>query len=154
MTVYVFDVNDADDANWRKITVKGGMTYVWSRKSTYVQNPPYFASMSHAPSPVTDIEGASILGLFLEIRLAFWVTLGIPVSFLGGIAILVGFLTRIAAAGNILVQLGAIMLVHLPNGLMGQGGYELNLLILTMCVVLAVAGAGRFSLDDRVARRA
>lgn len=75
-------------------------------------------------------------------------------EFLGGIAILVGFLTRIAAAGNILVQLGAIMLVHLPNGLMGQGGYELNLLILTMCVVLAVAGAGRFSLDDRVARRA
>ena len=33
--------------------------------STYVQNPPYFADMSLTPSPVTDIENARILGLFL-----------------------------------------------------------------------------------------
>ena len=72
-------------------------------------------------------------------------------EFLGGIAIIVGFLTRIAAAGNILVQLGAIMLVHLPNGLTGQGGYELNLLLVAMCAVLAITGAGRFSIDDRIA---
>ena len=28
------------DANWRKISIKGGMTYAWDKKSTYVQNPP------------------------------------------------------------------------------------------------------------------
>ena len=33
------------DANWRKISVKGGLTYAWDKKSTYVQNPPYFAGM-------------------------------------------------------------------------------------------------------------
>ena len=34
------------DANWRKISVKGGMTYRLGRpSSTYVQNPPYFVGM-------------------------------------------------------------------------------------------------------------
>ncbi|HYS45810.1 MAG TPA: aconitate hydratase AcnA, partial [Rhizomicrobium sp.] len=28
------------DANWSKIAVKGGLTYGWDKKSTYVQNPP------------------------------------------------------------------------------------------------------------------
>ena len=37
------------DAHWRKITVKGGMTYAWDRKSTYVQNPPYFSGMRQQP---------------------------------------------------------------------------------------------------------
>jgi len=31
-----------------------------------VQNPPYFTGMSLTPSPVTDVDGARILGLFLD----------------------------------------------------------------------------------------
>ena len=54
------------DPEWRKIEVKGGLTYGWDPRSTYVQNPPYFADMSLTPSPVTDVEGARILGLFLD----------------------------------------------------------------------------------------
>ncbi len=54
------------DPEWREIKVKHGLTYDWDTLSTYVQNPPYFAGMAHAPSPVTDIEGARILGLFLD----------------------------------------------------------------------------------------
>ena len=54
------------DPEWRKIAVKGGLTYGWDPRSTYVQNPPYFAEMSLTPSPVTDVEGARILGLFLD----------------------------------------------------------------------------------------
>jgi aconitate hydratase len=41
------------EANWRKISVKGGTTYEWDRKSTYVQNPPYFAGMTRSPQPIT-----------------------------------------------------------------------------------------------------
>ena len=52
------------DPEWREIEVKGGLTYGWDPHSTYVQNPPYFADMSLTPSPVTDIEGARIFGLF------------------------------------------------------------------------------------------
>jgi aconitate hydratase len=54
------------DANWRKISVKGGMTYDWDRKSTYVQNPPYFSGMGRNPRPLEDIIDARVLGLFLD----------------------------------------------------------------------------------------
>ena len=54
------------DPEWQEIEVKGGLTYDWGADSTYVQNPPYFTGMSLTPSPVTDVDGARILGLFLD----------------------------------------------------------------------------------------
>jgi aconitate hydratase len=54
------------DANWRKIKVPKGDTYAWDEKSTYVQNPPYFARMGREPEPVADIVAARVLGLFLD----------------------------------------------------------------------------------------
>ena len=54
------------DTNWRKISVQGALTYPWDRKSTYVQNPPYFSSMARRPEPPSDIIDAGILGLFLD----------------------------------------------------------------------------------------
>jgi aconitate hydratase len=54
------------DANWRKIEVKGGLTYGWDQRSTYVQNPPYFTGMHRAPEAITDIVDARVLGLFLD----------------------------------------------------------------------------------------
>ncbi len=55
------------DANWRKISVKGGMTYDWDKKSTYVQNPPYFVGMGRHPKPLEDIVDARVLALLLEL---------------------------------------------------------------------------------------
>jgi aconitate hydratase len=52
------------DEHWAKIDVTGGETYAWSSASTYVQNPPYFEGLTMEPQPVTDVNGASILGLF------------------------------------------------------------------------------------------
>jgi aconitate hydratase len=54
------------EANWRKISVEGGLTYAWDRRSTYVQNPPYFEHMRPLPEPLTDIVEARVLGLFLD----------------------------------------------------------------------------------------
>ncbi len=54
------------DAQWRKIKVTKGMNYAWDAKSTYVANPPYFDGLSMTPAPVKDVEGARILGLFLD----------------------------------------------------------------------------------------
>ena len=51
------------DANWRKISVKGGLTYDWDDRSTYVQNPPYFEGMKKAPKPLEDIVGARVIAL-------------------------------------------------------------------------------------------
>jgi aconitate hydratase len=54
------------EANWRKIAVKGGVTYAWDPQSTYVQNPPYFVGMDRQPMAPTDILDARVLGLFLD----------------------------------------------------------------------------------------
>src|SRR6201988_3857216 len=43
------------DAAWGKIPVKGSLTYTWADRSTYVQNPPYFAGMAKRPHPIDDI---------------------------------------------------------------------------------------------------
>ena len=54
------------DAQWRKIKVTKGMNYNWDAKSTYVANPPYFDGLTMTPAPVKDVEGARVLGLFLD----------------------------------------------------------------------------------------
>jgi aconitate hydratase len=54
------------DSHWRKIAVKGGLAYAWDKKSTYVQNPPYFVGMTRHPTPLTDIVDARVLALLLD----------------------------------------------------------------------------------------
>jgi aconitate hydratase len=54
----------AGDQHWQAIEVGAGRTYGWDAKSTYVQNPPYFAGMSMTPTPPRDVVEARILGLF------------------------------------------------------------------------------------------
>ncbi|MCE4226380.1 aconitate hydratase AcnA [Methylobacterium sp. C25] len=54
------------DANWKGVEVTKAETFSWNPGSTYVQNPPYFVGMTMEPAPVTDIENARILGLFLD----------------------------------------------------------------------------------------
>ena len=52
------------DEQWQSIGGEGGLTYSWDEASTYVANPPYFDGLTLEPAPVSDIEGAGILGLF------------------------------------------------------------------------------------------
>ena len=54
------------DAQLAQDQVKGGVTYDWGRKSTYVQNPPYFAGMGRHPKPLEDIVDARVLALALD----------------------------------------------------------------------------------------
>ena len=54
------------DTQWGKIAVKGGLTFDWDDRSTYVQNPPYFDGMEKRSRPIEDIVDARILGLFLD----------------------------------------------------------------------------------------
>jgi aconitate hydratase len=54
------------DEHWQGIAVEGGETYAWNSGSTYVQNPPYFEDLEIEPKPVTDIEKARVMALFLD----------------------------------------------------------------------------------------
>jgi putative oxidoreductase len=93
----------------------------------------------------------------------FTQTLGVPLvlallviaaEFLGALGLIVGLLTRVAAFGIGCVMLGAIALVHWPNGFFmnwggnqGGEGFEYHLLALAISVALMISGGGRFSLD-------
>jgi putative oxidoreductase len=76
-------------------------------------------------------------------------------EFLGGLALAVGLLTRVAALGLIIIQVGAICVVTAPRGFRFEkgGGYEYNLALLAMCLALLIMGAGAWSVDHLLARR-
>src|ERR1035437_4925095 len=99
----------------------------------------FFTQMMHIPAPF-----------------AF---LAIAAEFFGGLGLIVGLLTRIAAFGITVNMLMAILTVHLANGFFmywtGQQkgeGFEYHLLVLAMTVALMIRGAGAFSLDRAIAK--
>ena len=48
---------------WNEIPVPEGMLYEWDPKSTYIQEPPFFAGLGPEPGDITDIRGARTLAL-------------------------------------------------------------------------------------------
>ncbi|KAA1158334.1 MULTISPECIES: DoxX family protein [Pseudoalteromonas] len=75
-------------------------------------------------------------------------------EFFGGIALAIGLLTRPAAVVAGFTMLIAIFSVHISNGLfMANNGYEYALTLLVVTVVLAIQGAGSFSLDNVLAKK-
>ncbi|WP_282114813.1 DoxX family protein [Pseudoalteromonas arctica] len=75
-------------------------------------------------------------------------------EFFGGIALAIGLLTRPAAVVAGFTMLIAIFSVHISNGLfMANNGYEYALTLLVITVVLAIQGAGSFSLDNVLAKK-
>lgn len=89
----------------------------------------------------------------------FMASLGIPAwlayvasftEFLGGLLILGGFFTRIAAFALVIDLAVAIWKVHWHNGLTGSSngsGYEFPLAVATLAFALIFFGAGPISLD-------
>lgn len=74
-------------------------------------------------------------------------------EFFGGLALLVGLLVRPAAIILSATMLVAIFTVHFQHGLfMSNNGYEFALALLAMSVSLVISGAGRFSIDQRLAK--
>ena len=77
------------------------------------------------------------------------------IEFVGGLAMLMGFLARPAALGFIVVMLVAIAKVHGRNGFFinfsgtpGKGhGFEFNFVLIAMALSILVAGAGALSID-------
>lgn len=75
------------------------------------------------------------------------------VEFLGGIALVAGFLTRLAALGIAFTMLGAMSFVHIKGGFFLPTGIEYTVALLSASIALILMGPGSFSLDARVARR-
>lgn len=74
-------------------------------------------------------------------------------EFFGGLALVLGLLTRPAAAVTAFTMLIAIFTAHIQNGLfLSNGGYEYALALFAVTVSLAITGAGRLALDNIIAR--
>jgi len=70
-------------------------------------------------------------------------------EFFGGLALILGLLTRPAAIVAAFTMLVAIFSVHIGNGLfLANNGYEYGLSLLAVTVALAIQGAGYFSIDN------
>jgi putative oxidoreductase len=69
-------------------------------------------------------------------------------EFFGGLALIIGLLTRPAALGLTFLSLVAIFSVHIHNGLfMTNNGYEFALALLGGSVAVLIEGAGKLSAD-------
>jgi putative oxidoreductase len=98
---------------------------------------------------------SSTIGSFQQIGIPAWLTvLAIAAEFLGGLGLLVGLLTRIAALGIIVNMVVAILMVHSRvgffmnwNGNQPGEGFEFHLLAIALGLAIVVKGAGAFSVD-------
>ena len=89
--------------------------------------------------------------MHIPVPLAF---LSIAAEFFGGLGLILGFLTRIAAFGIAVNMLVAIAMVHGAfgffmnwSGAQKGEGFEYHLLVLALTAFLMIRGAGAFSVD-------
>jgi len=78
------------------------------------------------------------------------------IEFGGGIALVVGFASRLAGLALFGDMVIAMITVSWANGINSESttpGYELNLALGVLALVVASFGAGRFSVDALLARR-
>lgn len=107
--------------------------------------------------------GLQKFGIFGEMNLAgvtgFFGSIGIPapglmaflvalIEALGGLALILGFGTRIAAILLGIIMLVAIFTVKLSQGLIG--GFELDLALLAGLIALLLMGSGSAALEKQV----
>lgn len=75
------------------------------------------------------------------------------IELFGGVALIVGLFTRIAAFALACDMLGAIILVHAAGGFFLPRGLEFVLMLFAAAVALLFAGPGALSVDGVLANR-
>lgn len=75
-------------------------------------------------------------------------------EFFGGLALVLGLLTRPAALVAAFTMLVAIFSVHINNGLfVADGGYEYALTLMVASIALAIQGGGYLSMDNALSEK-
>lgn len=73
-------------------------------------------------------------------------------EFFGGIALILGLLTPIAAIGIAIDMTVAIVKVHLRHGLTGPGGFEFPLALFALSLLILADGPGYLAVDGALFR--
>ena len=94
------------------------------------------------------------IGYFESIGLpGFFAYITIAAEVVGGLALLLGFKTRLVALGLVPVLLGAAIFGHGGNGWVFSnqgGGWEYPIFLALAALAQAFIGSGRFSLDGKL----
>ena len=89
-----------------------------------------------------------IIGVIHHMGLpTFMAYLVVAAEFGGGILVVIGFLTRLAALAIFVDMLVAIFKVHLPNGLFAPKGFEFPMACAAIAFALIFTGAGPIAID-------
>jgi len=92
----------------------------------------------------------------------FFASVGIPAELalligllevIGGILLILGIVTRITSILFIIEMVGAVLIVKAGNGFTGEGGYEVDLLLMAISISLLLSGPGRISIERDVLER-
>ncbi|MBI3271236.1 MAG: DoxX family protein [Planctomycetes bacterium] len=97
-----------------------------------------------------------VAGLMAQLGIPFPTLSALAVTaaeFLGGLALLAGFFTRLAALPIAFSMVVAAATVHLKNGFFLPNGAEYVLLLLSASAALSLTGSGAFSVDRLLAGR-
>lgn len=95
-------------------------------------------------------EGFSGMGIPLPEVAAVFITL---LEFGGGIALILGLLTRPVALLLACDMAVATLLVHLPKGFFLPNGYEFTLTLFAACIALALNDPGEAALDRLIGKK-
>lgn len=92
----------------------------------------------------------------------FFSSVGIPpemaifvalLEVLGGVALIFGVLTRITSILFIIEMIGATIMAKAATGFTIGGGYELDLLLMSIAISLLISGPGRLSIERDILKR-
>lgn len=80
----------------------------------------------------------------------FWAYIGAYTVLIGGLLVIVGVQTRLAAILLLIFILTAGIRVHLGKGFfLSNGGFEYTFIIAAICLALILLGPGKFSIFNR-----
>ena len=98
------------------------------------------------PSVITNLSGAE--------KVYWWYAYIIGAHILGGLLLTVGLFTRLSAAIQLPILIGAVVFIHLEEGLMTVGqSLELSVLVLFLLSIYLLFGSGQFAVDKYLIRR-
>lgn len=76
-----------------------------------------------------------------------WAYIAAYAELIGGLLVVIGFLTRGAASILLILIIVAAVKVHLGRGFfLSRGGFEYTFIIASVCIALMLLGPGKFSL--------